>query len=239
MLRIRNIIFIFYYFLWNSFAVVAFLPTFLIPCDGPVFYAARIWSKGVLFGARLILNIRLQIVGGDNLKHALNLAENSKKKGLIVASQHQSAFETVVFFAVLPKPVFALKREVIWIPFMGLYPIRMGCISLKRAAGNRAIRKLIRDSGKILKNTNKQLVLFPEGTRVPAGKKMKLRNGLYAIYNEHQPFVIPMKLNSGKLWPRDSFFKKPGKIIFEFGAVLEQNLEKNDFNHQIYSFYHD
>ena len=137
---------------------------------------------------KLIYNINVEILGFENLK---------KYKNFIIASAHQSMFETFVFNYLVPDAFFVIKKELLFIPFYNLYL--------------------------------KKLIIFPHGTRVAADKEYPIKKGVYRIYQSLNIPCIPVYLNSGKFWPRNSFLKYPSKIKFVFKDPILQGLEINDF----------
>ena len=154
--------------------------------------------------------------------------ENVPQGPVIIAAQHQASFETYRMFTVLEHPVFILKHELTWIPLLGWYMHRAGFIYIDRAAGAGAMRKMMRETKAAL-DAGRQVIVFPEGTRVPFGESRPYQPGVAALYSYCRVPVIPMALNSGFFWGKTRILKMPGEIIFKFLPAMPANLDKDTF----------
>ncbi len=156
--------------------------------------------------------------------------ENLKKqKKYFVASAHQSMFETFALQTVLPGPIFILKKELIKIPVFGWCLKKIGAIDIVRET---ATKENLNFFNKILEKTNKTnrpLLIFPQGTRVPYKDRPPFKKGASRIYDALKLPCVPIALNSGKVWPKNSFNKYPGNITISFLNPIEPGLEKNKF----------
>lgn len=213
--------------LFSVFVVVAtlvialvFLPTLLIG-RGAAFGAVRFWARTMLAGLRAICGIR----------HVVEGAENIPKGAAIVAANHQSMWETIAFFAFLPKPVFVLKKELLKIPVYGWWAGAVKFIAVDRSAGAKAIRALTREAEARLAE-GAQIVLFPEGTRVPLGERRPLQPGVAAIYLAGGAPATPVVHNSGRHWRFPGglgSLKIPGVITVRFAPAIAPGLERKAF----------
>ncbi len=176
----------------------------------------RLWIRGIMLLARKIVGITCRVVGREHVPPG----------ACIIAAQHQSSFETYRLFLELEHPIFVLKRELTWIPIVGWYMRRGGLVPIDRGAGAGAMRKMLRAAKSAL-NTGGQMVVFPEGTRVPPGESRPYRPGIVALYTQCEVPVIPMALNSGVLWGKTRILKLPGEIVFEFLPALPPGLDKD------------
>ncbi len=181
-------------------------------------------------------------------KHILGLdyevrgLENLPKEGsYIIAAKHQSPYETFKLYLLFEFPAVVLKQELLNIPLWGRFLARSEPIAIDRSRGNRAALQII-DGAKRVEKENRALVIFPQGTRVypwETTKDKPYKSGVIRMYEATNMPIIPLALNSGMFWPRRSWVKKPGKVIFEFlppiepgrksqGLLkeLEENLEK-------------
>lgn len=177
---------------------------------------ARAWIRGIMFLARHIVGITCRVVG----------AENVPTGPCIIAAQHQSSFETYRLMLDLDCPVFVLKRELVWIPVVGWFMKRIGLVPIDRGAGAGAMRKMLRAAQAAL-DDGRQIILFPEGTRVPPGQTRPYRPGIVALYQHCDVPVIPMALDSGMLWGKSRILKRPGEITFQFLPALPRGLGKD------------
>ena len=152
---------------------------------------AKFWAKILLMLLKDICKINLKITGKKNIP----------KTPFIVVCKHQSAMETLVFPLLLPKPIFIIKKAILFIPFLGLCLKRAGAILIDRSKGRGAIR-YIQTQLSSLSNEN-SLVIFPEGTRTKAGIRIEKYNaGIAMIYETLRWPVLPVALNTGMFWSK-------------------------------------
>ena len=161
----------------------------------------RLWARLMLGAARVICGIRLQVTGLDTLPDGAAL----------LASRHQSAFDTLVWLTLVPRCCYVLKQELLRIPlFGGLVPLT-GMIAVDRAGGSAALRGLMRDGAQAARE-GRQIVIFPEGTRAPPGATLPLQPGIAALAASTGLPVIPVVTDSGLYWGRRAFRKRAGTI---------------------------
>ncbi|MBY0512111.1 MAG: 1-acyl-sn-glycerol-3-phosphate acyltransferase [Rhodospirillaceae bacterium] len=220
MIVIRSWIYLAAFLTWTLGLAVICLPS--LSKSSWTLAAIRMWIRGVMVLARTIVGIDCRVLGKENLPSR----SDGRVGACIIAAQHQSSFETYRLFMDLPHPIFILKRELIWIPFIGWYMTRAGLISIDRGAGATAMRKMLRAAQAALDNGH-QVVVFPEGTRVLPGETRPYRPGIAALYAHCTAPVIPMALNSGYFWGKTRVLKLPGEIVFQFLPALPPGLDKD------------
>jgi len=159
------------------------------------------WAQINIAALRLICGIRVVVSGREFLPAG----------GMIVASQHQSAFDTFVWMVLLPRGVYVVKQELCAIPLYGWLLKRLGHIAVDREAGASALRGLLKEGGAALAG-GLQIVIFPEGTRMPAGERGVLQPGVVALASYSGAPVVPVATDSGYCWGRNAFVKRPGTI---------------------------
>jgi len=137
----------------------------------------------------------------------------------IIFAKHQSTWETIALQRMFPLQVWVAKRELMWLPFFGWGLALMKCIAIKRGTGRAAIRQLI-TQGKARLDEGIWIVIFPEGTRIPPGKKGEYRIGGAILAEKTGYPIIPVAHNAGEYWPRRSFIKRPGVIQVRIGAPI-------------------
>lgn len=182
-----------------------------------------IWAKFSLLLIRFCCGITYEFRGEKNLPKT--------KKGFVVASKHQSMWETIVFLKYFDKPSYILKRQLLLIPFYGWTVAATSNIAINRSGGSSTLKDMTKKAKKALKNGHK-IIIFPQGTRTPVGasvSKYPYKSGVAALYSQVDAKVIPVALNSGKFWGKRQFFKKPGKVIVEFLPPIKQGLDKKEF----------
>jgi 1-acyl-sn-glycerol-3-phosphate acyltransferase len=175
----------------------------------------RSWARVVIRMLRLICGIHVHITGLEHVPRA---------GPALIASMHQSAFDTAIWM-LLPRPSYVLKKELLKVPLFGALMRPSGMIVVDRRAGARAIRDLMRD-GKRARDDGRQVVIFPEGTRAPPGAPHVIQPGVAALAAAMRVPVIPVATNSGAHWGRKSFLKRPGVIRIAVGPPLPANLPR-------------
>ena len=166
-------------------------------------FLARFW--GWLAQTAYIVGINQREYGDKHLD-----------KQVIYAVKHQSAWETIILSWLLHAPAFVLKVEL-RLPIIGLFFIKTGCIPVDRAGGMRALRKM-RSAALELAAQGRSMLIFPQGTRVMPGANKPYEIGVFALYQSTGLPVVPVALNSGVVWPRNSWLKYPGTVE----SVLKQ-----------------
>jgi 1-acyl-sn-glycerol-3-phosphate acyltransferase len=175
---------------------------------------ARLWARCLLLGARLICGIRYEVSGREHLP-----ASGS----VLIASRHESAFDTIVWLILIPDCCYVLKRELLSIPIFGALVRASGMIAIDRSAGATAIRTLLRTGAKAAAS-GRQIVIFPEGTRSPHGQPQPIQPGVVALATTARLPTLPVSTDSGLRWGRRAFRKQAGTIHIVIGAPLPYDL---------------
>lgn len=162
------------------------------------------------------------------IKYEVRGLENIPKGSAIIASKHQSAWDTIIFWTLLECPAYVLKRELIFFPVFGWYLLLLKNIYIDRKSGASAMKKLLRQAGDRVKE-GRHIVIFPEGTRTAPGSSAIYHPGVAALYQNLKIPVVPVALNSGFLWQKNAFTKKPGVIIIEFLENITPGMKNRDF----------
>ena len=215
---IRSIIFcpIFYI---HALIVIGGLIWCMVLPRRKVYFVPRWWCKGNRFLLRWIVGIKVDIKGLENLP---------QKQGYIVAAKHQSAMETVLLHMLVPNTVYVLKQSLLFLPLAGWYCWKTGCIAIDRNNGSAALKKMLNISQKRLKD-GYNIIIFPEGTRTKPGCAATYHTGLALLYKQCQVPVVPLALNTGCFWPKNSFKRIPGTATFEFLPPIQPGLDKQVF----------
>lgn len=175
----------------------------------------RAWARVVIRLLRLCCGIEVRVSGLENLP---------MEGPALIASTHQSAFDTAVWM-LLPRPAYVLKKELLKVPVFGGLMRPAGMIAVDRAAGARAIRGLIRD-GQAAAADGRQVVIFPQGTRAKPGEPRVIQPGVAALAGAMAVPVVPVVTDSGAHWGRNSFLKHPGTIHIVIGKPLAAGLPR-------------
>jgi len=187
------------------------------------FAIARCW-------ARIVLWVLEHFCG---LKYVVEGREHIPPGNHIVMSNHTSAWETIAQFLIFPPQVWVLKRELLWIPFVGWGLKMLKPIAINRGERHRAVNQVI-EQGKERLAAGLWIIIFPEGTRVLAGQTRKygLSGALLAIASGQ--CVVPLAHNAGTFWPRRGFMKKPGTIRVVIGApILPVGQDPRELNERV------
>jgi len=211
---IRSALFNATFFAWTTVAVLVAVPLLAMPQRAMVAYA-RTWARSVLLLLRLICGLGYRVVGSERVPEG----------GAIIASKHQSAWDTIAFFAVFGRPVYILKRELLWVPLFGWCLLKSGMIPVDRKGKAAAMRNVMARAGEALAS-GRPIVIFPQGTRVPPGEKRPYQPGVVGLYGQLKATVVPVALDSGRFWARRAFIKRPGTITLEFLEPIPPGLPR-------------
>lgn len=204
--------------LWTLLLSVVVLPAAVFMSPGGMRRFARFWMRGLQALLATVVGLRYQVRGLENLPD----------RPVIIASKHQSAWETVFFHMVRVDTVIGLKHELTRVPLFGWYLMIAHNIRIDRGGAAKALRSLI-DGAKAAVAEGCSILIFPEGTRVAPGDPPDYKPGVAALYRELNVPVVPVALNSGLFWGRQSFLKRAGTITVEFLEPIEPGLERKAF----------
>ncbi|AMJ63762.1 acyl-phosphate glycerol 3-phosphate acyltransferase [Bosea sp. PAMC 26642] len=219
MLILRSLLFnILFYLNLALWLVFAAFPALLLP-RRYLLVVTRGWSRSTLWLMRVVAGISCEIKGREHVPTG----------GVMIASKHQSSWETFVLVALFPEPVFILKRELTWVPFFGWCLIKLGMIPVDRGGRARALSQVTRRAKVEVGQKGRQLLIFPEGTRTAPGAPRSYKFGVAHIYGELGVPCVPVALNSGLYWPRRKFLRRPGTIRLEFLPAIAPGLGKAAF----------
>jgi len=155
-----------------------------------------------------------------------NIPENEK---YFVASAHQSMFETFALQAVLNYPVFILKKELLRIPLFGLYLKKIKSIEIVRDTTTKDNLGFFEKVATIVKNENRPLLIFPQGTRVKIEEETPFKKGVGRIYQTLNISCVPIALNSGNIWSKKGIIKSSGKITISLLEPIKPGLNRDEF----------
>jgi 1-acyl-sn-glycerol-3-phosphate acyltransferase len=214
---LRSALFNLFFFVFSASYAAVLLPLLVLPrrC---LLEPIRLWAKLVIGALRLICGVRVRVTGREHLPAGGGPA--------LIAAKHQSAFDTVVWLALLPDPAYVLKRELLDIPVWGWLARGTGMIAVDRLAGATAMRHLLR-TGQAAAAEGRQMVIFPEGTRVPPGERRPYQPGVAALAAATGLPVVPVATDSGVFWGRRAFHKRPGTITVAVLPPLPAGLRRD------------
>jgi 1-acyl-sn-glycerol-3-phosphate acyltransferase len=176
------------------------------------------WALSNIFLMRVICNIKVEFRG----------VEKIPRGPLIVASKHQSMWETISLLRFFEAPFFVIKRELKFIPIFGLFMIKTDMVAIDRSKGGRALLAVLRRAEEEVRR-GRQFVIFPEGTRTAPGAPPQYKAGVGMVYVDCGVPVLPVALNSGLFWPRRTFMRYPGTLVVEFLDPIPPGLTRDEF----------
>lgn len=225
LVALRSLIFNVFYIAWTIFIGLALVPLLIIPGRRSML-AARWWGCGLVGGARLLCGVRWREEGRENLPEG----------PCIIMSKHQSTWETLYFPMILEKPVYVLKKELLSVPIVGWHMRKSGMIGVDRKSGAKAMKVMLRGVEDALA-LGSQIILFPEGTRTGTGERIPFQPGAAALYSRFGKSVpvVPVALNTGLFWARNSFMRYPGDIVIRYLPPVPPGLERTAFSAYIES----
>lgn len=216
MIFLRSTLFNILFYGWTAICCLVFIPVLLMP--RPILLAVvKFWLNGVVLLEKHVMGLTYEIRGIEHLP---------KEGTYIVAAKHQSAYETLKLHHLFGDPTIVLKRELLKIPLFGTFLNKLDIIPINRGNKEEAISSII-EGAKRMSKQGRPILIFPQGTRVKitdTPKEKPYKGGIVKMYANTDLKIIPMALNSGLFWGRNSYIKKPGKVIFEFLAPIEPGL---------------
>ena len=221
---IKSILFNLHFYILTLFLIVIMFPVLFLPFQLTKL-TAKIWSLILLSGMKVWLGLNVKIIGSYN-----------KKKPYIFAVKHQSAWETVLCTGLFDMPSIVLKKELIYLPIIGLYFLKGRAIPIVRSNSIEALKRIVK-LAKVNLNKGSSILIFPQGTRVPINETTKdypYQPGIYFLYSQCNIPVIPVAHNAGIFWPKNSFLKYPNKhksknVTLEIMKEIPPGLNKKDF----------
>ncbi|MBX6424409.1 MAG: 1-acyl-sn-glycerol-3-phosphate acyltransferase [Variibacter sp.] len=217
MIFLRSLAFNVLFYLNLAVLLVAAIPTLVLPHHA-ILAMAKLWARSSLWLLRVICGLHVEWRGLEKIPPG----------GVLVAAKHQSTWETFALVPLFEEPTFIIKRELMWIPLFGWYTVKAGMIPIDRGAGVQVIPAMIARARDALRR-RRQIVIFPEGTRRPAGAEPAYRFGVAKLYAGTGAPCVPIALNSGLFWPRRKFLRYPGTIVVEVLDPIPPGLDEKTF----------
>ena len=214
-----SLIFIVQMYVMMALTAIAFAIPALIHRN-MAFAAVHFYCRWVRGSAALLLGLRSEIRG------------TVPQGAVVVAAKHQSFFDVIMIASALPRPKFVMKKELIYTPFLGQYALRIGCIPVDRGKRGTAIAQMKADVEKGAAHPG-QLVIYPQGTRVPPGEAKPYKVGTGLLYAQLGQTCVPVAANVGVFWPKRSLMRYPGLAVIEFLPAVDPGLAVPAFMRQI------
>ena len=216
---IRSLLFTILFYLALILVFIIAIPTLILPSKTTLIFG-KILAYIIIFLLKFVLGIKVTFSGIENLK---------KKERFFVASAHQSLLETFILQAPLKYPIFILKKELLKIPLFGWYLKKIGSIDIVRDTTTKDNLNFFDKIKNNVETSKRPLLIFPQGTRVKFGERLPFKKGAGRIYEVLNLPCIPVALNTGKVWPKNSFLKYNHDIVISFLEPIEPGKDKNVF----------
>ena len=181
----------------------------------------RSWTEFHHQLAASLLGVRSEVIG------------QIPSGALLIAVKHQSMYETLEMVRIADTPVIVLKRELSDIPFFGWLTRRYGVIPVDRDAGPKALRSMLAH-GRAAAADGRAIIIYPEGTRVAPGEQPPLRPGFAGLYRALALPVVPVAVDSGKLWPK-GLLKRSGTVRFKVGDTIPPGLKRDEIEARVHA----
>lgn len=194
---------------------IAFTP-FAIFSSRAAVKACHLYCDYVIWSARWMIGLKVEYRGTPPVDEVM------------IAAKHQSFFDVLTIYGAVPRGKFIMKRILMYAPIVGQFGLRVGCIPVDRGKRGAAIIKMLADVKAGTAHPG-QLIIYPQGTRVAPGKKMKYKSGTAAIYRELGQPCVPVATNIGVFWPKRGVYRKPGTAVVEFLEPIQPGLQQQEF----------
>ena len=220
---IRNIIFLFVFYFGLIFLLILFTPSLILP-QYIVTLGGKFLGYWTSFCLKYIMATKIEVKGTENII-------NNQK--YFVVSSHQSIFETFFLQTIFNRTVFILKKELTKIPLFGWYLKKIGCIAIDRNRISKENLNFSDEVGKVIKDTDKILIIFPQGTRKSFNDRSKFKKGFSRIYNDLNIACLPVAINSGRVWPKHGKLIPNQKITVSILSIFPPGIEQNILINQV------
>jgi 1-acyl-sn-glycerol-3-phosphate acyltransferase len=212
---ILSLIFVVQMYLAMAVVAILYLPWAILSRDG-AFAACHAYCRWVIWSLRVLCGLKCEVRGTPPAHEA------------VVAAKHQSFLDIIMIYHAVPRGKFIMKRELMFAPILGQYAMRIGCVPVNRGKRGAAIAQMMADvsKGRALPG---QLIIYPQGTRVPPGDKRPYKVGTGLLYEQLGQPCVPVATNVGHFWPKRGILRYPGVAVVEFLPEIAPGLAIPDF----------
>ena len=218
---IRSLIYTALFYVLSAVIAIAMLPLLWAP-RGWMAAVVRLWARTTIVLVRAVCGVRVEFRGLEHLPRGAAL----------IAAKHQCMFDTIAPMTLFADPAYVMRDSLLRIPFYGWYSVKQGMIPIDREGHAGALRAMLAQA-KARARENRQVVIFPEGTRTAPGTTGEYKPGVAALYRVLGLPCTPMATNSGVHWPAHGFLRRPGLIVYEFLEPLPPGQERGEFMRQL------
>jgi 1-acyl-sn-glycerol-3-phosphate acyltransferase len=218
LILLRSFLFAIVFYAWSVVWAIAMVPMLAAPRSW-LLAGMRFWSRSLNVLLKVICGIGVEIRGQEHVPSA----------DALIASKHQTMFDVFVQFGVLKGSLFVFKKELLIIPIFGWIALKIGSIVVDRQGQATALRDMVRRAQEQFRLGDRQLVIFPEGTRKAPGAPPDYKPGVAGLYRELGVAVHPVATNAGVHWPAHGFLRRPGVIVYQYLEPIPPGLKRAEF----------
>lgn len=221
MVFIRSFIFQILFYTMNLALCTGLLWCLLLPRDWAFKILYHCYFRPIGWLEYIVIGLKYEVIGAENIP---------KSGSYVVAMKHQSAYETLKMFHIFGDIRILLKKQLAWIPLWGWYALKAGMISVDRARGKIALQSIIKNAKSVV-DKGVPILIYPQGTRVSIDDTVKERpykHGAIRLYENFDIPILPVAMNSGKFWPKNSFVIKPGTVTFKILPPIPAGLNPDE-----------
>ena len=217
MTLLRSLLFVIWMYGLMAIMGILFLPTLIMP-KGVILWGISVYARSLILGLRLICGIETEIRGQQNMPRGT----------VLYAGKHHCMLDVFIPFIVTRAPVVIMKKELLWYPFLGWYALKAAMIPIDREGTTKTLKKMVVEA-KERAADGRQIVIFPEGTRVEPGAAPAYHAaGLSALAKAIEEPIVPVATNAGLCWPGRGLKRSKGKIVYEIQPPIPAGLSRRD-----------
>ena len=216
---VKSYIFSFFFFFGIIIISILFIPSLFLP-QKFVIFGGKLMGYWTNFCLKFFLSTKILIKGTENI---------IKKEKFFIAASHQSMFETFFLQTLFNSPVFILKKELLFIPIFGWYLKKIGSISIERGKVTKNNLDFFEKIYESVLNSDRPLIIFPQGTRVLPNERPPFKKGVSKIYEKLKIACQPIAINSGYVWPKSGRKTINRTITISIIPRISNNLDKETF----------
>lgn len=219
MIALRSFIFNVAFYIVLIVEMIVFTPYYFLVSPKKAWWVPKFWARSNVWLQEKIVGTKFELTGQENLPDG----------SYIVAPKHQSFFDAYAFLPWIPDGLYILKRELMWIPLFGWYIMKMKMIPVNRGTRSKALKQAVRAAKELMAERERQLIIYPEGTRRPAGAEPAYKWGIVELYHRLEIPVVPIAHVAGIYWPRRKFLRYPGTLKARILPPIPPGLGKEEF----------
>lgn len=220
MLLIRSLFFDFFIYLMMLIMFIVLMPVMLWSRAGAHWVMHR-WCELVKWALRVICGMRTEVRG------------TPPEGQVMIAAKHQSWLDIIMIADSVPSPSFIMKKQILITPLLGFVAKRIGCVAVDRGKGGAAVQQMLSGVNAGKNGQLGQLIIYPQGTRIPPGEKRRYKTGAGILYEEFGMTCHPVAVNTGVFWGRNSIWRRPGVAVIEYLDPIPAGLPKEQFMEQL------